>query len=186
MRRQVLVLVEAAVGVVLGVIAVTVQALLGGSGAALHVWPWTPWLVALPAVPLAVGVAVLRYRLYDLDRVISRSVSYAVITGQLVGLYAAPVTVSTRLLPTGNSVAVAGSTLAVAALFQPLRRRVQSFVDHRFNRARYDAARTVDAFSRRLRGEVDLETVRTDLVSVVGRTLQPTAVTVWLRPMPRV
>ncbi|GAC1324965.1 MAG: hypothetical protein NVSMB13_07220 [Mycobacteriales bacterium] len=178
-RRQQLRWLAAAGGLLVLSIGYSLAAAFAG------LWPWTPWLIALPAVPVAIGVAVLRYRLYDLDRLISRTVSYAVITGPLLALYAGLVTVATPLLPTNNSVAVAGSTLAVAALFQPLRRRVQSVVDRRFNRARYDAARTVDAFSRRLRAEVDLETVRSDLVGVVSQTLQPAEVSVWLRPMSR-
>ncbi|MDQ6650065.1 MAG: hypothetical protein M3Z02_08125 [Actinomycetota bacterium] len=147
---------------------------------------WAPrfsqpvFAVVLPLVPAAVAVAILRYRLFDIDRLISRTVSYALVTGLLIAVYAGLVTVASRLLPTGNSVAVAASTLAVAGLFQPLRRRVQVAVDLRFNRAKYDAERTVDAFSRRLRSEVDLETVRADLLSVVGQTLQPTRAGIWL------
>jgi len=137
--------------------------------------------LVIPLVPLAVAVAVLRYRLYDIDRLISRTVSYAVLTGLLIGSYVVIVTVATRLLPSSNSLAVAASTLAVAALFQPLRRRVQSAVDRRFNRARYDAEHTVYAFSRRLREEVELETVRADLLAVVRQTMQPTAAGLWLR-----
>jgi hypothetical protein len=137
--------------------------------------------VSIVAVPVCVGVAVLRYRLYDLGRVVSRTVSYAVITAVLLGVYFALVTTSARLLPDGSSLAVAASTLAAAALFQPLRRRVQTAVDHRFNRARYDADRTVDAFTRRLRDEVDLDTVRTDLLTVVHDTLQPATTGLWLR-----
>ena len=107
--------------------------------------------------------------------------SYAVITALLVGVYLLLVTALTQLLPDGSSLAVAGSTLAAAALFQPLRRRVQSVVDRRFNRARYDADRTVEAFTRTLRDEVDLDAVRTDLVEVVHDTLQPTMARLWLR-----
>ncbi|GAC1324966.1 MAG: hypothetical protein NVSMB13_07230 [Mycobacteriales bacterium] len=137
--------------------------------------------LSLAGIAVAIGVAVLRYRLYDIDRIVSRTVAYALLTGLLVATYVGLVTLATRLVPSSNSVAVAGSTLAVAALFQPLRRRVQSGVDRRFNRARYDAERTVEAFSRRLRGEVDLEAVRTDLLAVVSQTLQPAGVSVWLR-----
>ncbi|GAC1331712.1 MAG: hypothetical protein NVSMB13_20110 [Mycobacteriales bacterium] len=148
---------------------------------------WAPplsrpaFVVVLPLVPAAVAVAMLRYRLFDIDRLISRTVSYELVTGLLVAVYVGLVAVTTRLLPTGNSVAVAASTLAVAALFQPLRRRVQAAVDRRFNRAKYDAERTVDAFSRRLRGEVDLETVRADLLAVVRQTMQPARAGIWLR-----
>ncbi|MDQ6648859.1 MAG: hypothetical protein M3Z02_01870, partial [Actinomycetota bacterium] len=138
-------------------------------------------MLALVA-PVAFGLAITRHGLYDIDRVISRTVSYAVLTGLLVAAYAGLVTVVTRLVPSGNAVAVAGSTLAVAALFQPLRRRVQAAVDSRFNRARYDAERTVDAFSHRLRSEVDLETVQDDLLRVVTGTMQPAHAALWLRP----
>jgi len=137
--------------------------------------------LAILAVPVCVGVAVLRYHLYDLGRIISRTLSYAVVTAVLVGLYVAGVTGAARLAPGNSSLAVAASTLAVAALFQPLRQRVQSAVDHRFNRARYDADRTVDAFTRRLRDEVDLDAVRTDLLQVVHGTMQPTTAGLWLR-----
>ncbi|MDQ6650066.1 MAG: hypothetical protein M3Z02_08130 [Actinomycetota bacterium] len=138
--------------------------------------------VAVGALPAAMGLAILRYRLYDIDRIISRTVSYAVLTGLLVGTYAALVTLVTRLLPASSSVAVAASTLVVAALFQPLRRRVQVVVDRRFNRARYDAEHTVEAFSRRLRAEVDLDSVHRDLLAVVSRTMEPSLVSLWLRP----
>ena len=131
---------------------------------------------------MATLVAILRYRLYDIDRLISRTFSYAVLTGLLVGVYALVVTGVTRLLPVSSSQAVAVATLAAAALFQPLRRRLQSAVDRRFNRARYDAAQTVEAFTVRLRDEVDLETVRVDLLAVVGQTLEPKHAGLWLRP----
>ncbi len=139
------------------------------------------WTVGLTALPVAAGISILRYRLYDIDRIVSRTVSYAVLTGLLVAFYVGSVTAVTRVTPGGNSLAVAGSTLAVAALFQPLRRRVQAGVDHRFNRSRYDATRTIDAFSARLRGEVDLASLRADLLGVVRRTMQPAAVGLWLR-----
>jgi hypothetical protein len=137
--------------------------------------------LGLFAIPVCVGIAILRYRLYDLGRIVSRTLSYAVVTAVLVGLYVAGVTSAARVAPGNSSLAVAASTLAVAALFQPLRRRVQSAVDHRFNRARYDADRTVDAFTRRLRDEVDLDAVRADLLQVVHGTMQPTSAGLWLR-----
>jgi hypothetical protein len=119
--------------------------------------------------------------LYDLGRLVSRTVSYAVITALLIGVYLVLVTASTRLLPGGSSFAVAASTLAAAALFQPLRRRVQTIVDRRFNRARYDADRTVEAFTRRLRDDVALDAVRSDLIGAVHETLQPATIALWLR-----
>ena len=152
------------------------------------VWPQAHWLgnglfvvvLVLPAA--AVAVAILRYRLYDLGQLVSRTVSYAVLTALLLGVYLALVTASARLLPDGSSLAVAASTLTAAALFQPLRRRVQRAVDRQFNRARYDADRTVAAFTVRLREEVDLDTVRADLLTVVHDTLQPASAGLWLRP----
>jgi hypothetical protein len=137
--------------------------------------------IGILAVPVCVAVAVLRYRLYDLGRVVSRTVSYAVITALLLGVYLLLVTTSTRLLTDGSSLAVAASTLAAAALFQPLRRRVQAIVDRRFNRARYDADRTVEAFTRSLRADVALDAVRSDLLGAVHETLQPTDAQLWLR-----
>ncbi len=137
-------------------------------------------------LPLSVAVAALRYRLYDLDRVVSRTVTYGVLTGLLVASYAGLVTAVSRLTPSSSSLAVASSTLAVAALFQPLRRWLQGAVDRRFNRARYDAAHTVEEFSLRLRDEVDLEAVRADLVGVVRQTMQPDTVLLWLRDTSRV
>lgn len=139
------------------------------------------WAVGIGVIPAAAGVSILRYRLYDIDRLISRTVSYAILTGLLVGLYVALVTLATRLAPTGDTLTVAGSTLAVAAVFQPLRRSLQSGVDRRFNRSRYDADRTVDVFTRRLRQEVDLDQVRSDLLHVVQDTMQPATAGLWLR-----
>ena len=137
-------------------------------------------LATVIAIPVAITVAVLRYRLYEIDRLISRTVSYVLVTGLLVGVYVGLVTVVTRLVPSSNSVAVAGSTLAVAALFQPLRRRVQARVDRRFNRARYDAARTVEQFSTRLREDVDLASLTADLVRTVHETFEPSHVSLWI------
>ncbi|HET6909486.1 MAG TPA: hypothetical protein VFH54_09125 [Mycobacteriales bacterium] len=144
---------------------------------------WGELLFALPIVAMlvAVAIAVLRYRLYDMDRVISRTLSYAAVTGLLVATYVGCVALSTRALPFSSSVGVAASTLAVAALFHPLRSRVQSGVDHRFNRARYDAARTVDEFALRLRDEVNPELVRADLLSVTAGSVQPATVSLWVR-----
>jgi hypothetical protein len=151
--------------------------------------PSPPWLetlgnvsvLAFIAIPVAICIAVLRYGLYGIDRLISRTLSYALITGTLLGVYLLLVTTVSRIAPSSNSMAVAASTLTVAALFQPLRRRVQTVVDRRFNRARYDADRTADAFSRTLREEVDLDAVSTDLIEAVYDTLQPATVGLWLR-----
>jgi hypothetical protein len=135
-------------------------------------------------LPLATGAAILRYRLYDLDRIISRTLAYAVLT-VLLGLgYAAAVLLGGRLLPDSSSLTVAAATLAVAAAFQPARRRIQQLVDRRFNRHRYDAARTIQAFRARLREQVDLDTLTGELLAVTDQTMQPTTVSLWLRVRP--
>jgi hypothetical protein len=138
--------------------------------------------VCVALLPLAAGAAILRYRLYDLDRIISRTLSYGLLT-LLLGLgYTGMVLGLGRLLPQGSSLVVAAATLAVAALFQPARRRIQQLVDRRFNRRRYDAARTIQAFSARLRQQVDLDTLTAELQAVVEQTMQPTRASLWLRP----
>ena len=139
---------------------------------------------ALLCPPVAVGVAVLRYRLYDLDRVISRTLTYGLLT-VLLGLgYAGVVLGLGRLLPEGSSLVVAAATLAAVAAFSPLRRRVQELVDRRFNRRRYDAARTVEGFATRLRDQVDLDALHGELLAVVDQTVQPTRASLWLRHAP--
>ena len=135
---------------------------------------------ALALVPVAIGIAVLRYRLYDIDRVISRTLAYAIITGLLVGIYAGLVLLATQVFGLHTPVAVAAATLAAAALFNPVRRRVQNAVDRRFNRARYNADQTVAAFAARLKNAVDLDSVRDDLAGVVHKTLEPAHVSVWI------
>ena len=137
-------------------------------------------LVGLAALPAAIGVAILRYRLYDIDRLISRTLAYAIVTGLLVGVYAGLVLLATQLLHVHTPVAVAASTLAAAALFNPLRLRVQHMVDRRFNRARYDADQTVAAFAARLKDAVDLDSVRDDLATVVQQALEPAHLSVWI------
>jgi hypothetical protein len=136
-------------------------------------------------VPLTLGAAVLRYRLYDLDRIISRTVAYGLLTVLLGGGYAAVVLLLGQLLGRSSSLAVAGATLAVAAVFQPARRRVQQVVDRRFNRRRYDAARTIAAFSTRLRQQVDLDNLTGELLAVIEQTMQPIQASLWLRPQSR-
>ncbi len=138
-------------------------------------------LVGFLAIPVSIGVAVLKYRLFDIDRIISRTLAYAIVTGLLVGLYAGIVLLATRVVSINAPVAVAGSTLAAAALFNPLRRRVQRAVDRRFNRARYDADAAVAAFAARLKDAVDLEAAGAELIDVVHRSLEPAHVSVWLR-----
>lgn len=137
--------------------------------------------IGLAALPVGIGVGILKYRLYEIDRIISRTLAYAIVTGLLVGVYAGLVLLATQVLRLHSSVAVAMSTLAAAALFNPLRRRVQHAVDRRFNRARYDADQTVTAFAARLKDAIDLDSVRDDLAAVVENALEPAHVSVWIR-----
>jgi hypothetical protein len=140
------------------------------------------FLVCTPVagIPLACAVAVLKYRLYEIDRIISRTLAYAIITGLLAGIYAGLVLLATQVFRVHTPVAVAASTLAAAALFNPVRRRVQKAVDRRFNRARYDADQTVAAFAARLKDAVDQDSVRHDLADVVHQALEPAHVSVWI------
>jgi hypothetical protein len=144
------------------------------------------WGLIIAVVPVAAGIAILRYRLYDIDRLINRTLVYGLLTAILGLVYAAVVLVLGQLFGgvAGNppSWAVAGATLAVAALFQPARRRVQQGVDRRFNRRKYDAAKAVEGFSARLRDQVDLDTLSAELLAVVDQTMQPTQSSLWLRP----
>jgi len=133
-------------------------------------------------LPLAIGAAVLRYRLYDLDRIISRTLAYGLLTVLLGGGYAVVVLGLGQLVGRGSSLVVAGATLAVAAVFQPARHRVQGAVDRRFNRRRYDAGRMIQAFGARLRQQVDLDTLTAELLGVAEATMQPTRASLWLRP----
>ena len=136
---------------------------------------------AVAALPVGIGVGILKYRLYEIDRIISRTLAYALVTGLLVGVYAGLVLLATDVLALASPVAVAALTLAAAALFSPLRRRIQRAVDRRFNRARYDADKTIAAFSAHLQDAVDLDTVRADLLGVVQRSLEPAHASVWIR-----
>jgi hypothetical protein len=141
--------------------------------------------VVLGLMPLATGAAILRYRLYDLDRIVSRTVAYGLLTVLLGGGYATVVLGLGQLLGRDSTLVVAGATLAVAAVFRPARRRVQGAVDRRFNRRRYDAARTIQGFSTRLREQVDLDALTAELLVVADQTMQPTRVSIWLRPRGR-
>jgi uncharacterized membrane protein YbhN (UPF0104 family) len=142
--------------------------------------------VLLSCVPLAVGLAILRYRLYDIDRLINRTLVYGLLTAILGLVYAGAVLVLGDLFggigAKPPSWVVAGVTLAVATLFRPARRRIQTAVDRRFNRRRYHAAKTIEAYSARLRDEVDLDTLSAELLAVVDQTMEPTRVSLWLRP----
>jgi hypothetical protein len=142
-------------------------------------------VVAVWGIAAAIGIAVLRYRLYDIDQIVSRTLVYGLLTALLGGVYMSAVLILGQLFggigAEPPSWVVAGATLAVAALFQPARRRIQAVVDRRFNRRKYDAARTVEAFSARLRDEVDLDALSAELLAVVNQTIQPTRAMLWLR-----
>jgi hypothetical protein len=170
----------AAVLVGLGAVGVLFSLAVGGSAAGTLFDLGVGCCLVVP--PVATGAAVLRYRLYDLDRIISRTLAYGLLTLVLGGGYTAVVLVLGQLLGRDSPLVVAAATLAVAAVFQPARRRVQAVVDRRFNRRRHDAARTIEGFGTRLRDQVDLDTLTADLLAVVDQTMQPTQASLWLRP----
>ena len=162
--------------------AALVSFIAGGLiGAAGGVWQVVGGvaLAGIAALPVGMGVAILKYRLYEIDRIISRTLGYAIVTGLLVTVYAGLVLLARQVFSANSPVAVAASTLAVAALFSPARRRVQRVVDRRFNRVQYDADRMVEAFADGLKDATDLDRIRADLTGVVSQTLEPTHVTVW-------
>jgi hypothetical protein len=144
--------------------------------------------VIFPLVPISVGVAILRYRLYEIDRIINRTLVYGLLSALLAAIYAGLVLILGQLFggfgAEPPSWAVAGATLAVAALFQPARRRIQALVDRRFNRRKYNTATTIQAFSTRLRDQIDLDTLSSELLAVVDQTMEPTRISLWLRPSP--
>jgi len=142
-------------------------------------------LLLIPLIPAAITVAILRYQLLDIRLVFSRTLSYAIVTGLLVGVYAGLVLLITQALPFSAPVAVATSTLACVALFTPLRRRIQRMVDRQFNRARYDADQAIAAFAARLQDAVDLNAVSADLTAVVQAALEPAHLSVWISRQPR-
>jgi len=176
-RQQLKWLLAGAVGAAVGLVAsFEILSNLGVPAVVINLITALGWL----AFPACLGVGILKYRLFDIDRVISRTLGYALVTGLLVGVYAGLVLLATQVLGFASTWAVAASTLAAAGLFTPLRRRVQRAVDRRFNRARYDADRMVDAFAARLQDAVDLDTVRADLATVVRAALEPAQVSVWI------
>jgi hypothetical protein len=172
-----------AAGAAVTVASVIIAVPLSSAGAPTTLVQWVGGLAwfGVAALPVSIGVAILKYRLYEIDRIISRTLAYAIVTALLIGVYAAIVLLATRVLPFHTPVAVAAATLLAAALFNPMRRRVQRIVDRRFNRARYDAGKTVAAFAARLQDAVDLDAVQDDLASVVHRALEPAHVSVWTR-----
>jgi hypothetical protein len=165
--------------------ALLAAGVLAGPLGLWNIWSGNLFLLVealgLTAVVLATGIAILRYRLYDIDRLVSRTLSYAILTGLLVVVYLGVVTIATRALPLSSPVGVAASTLAAAALFNPLRTRVQRLVDRRFNRARYDADATLAVFAAHLRDEVDLGSVESSLIEAVTGSLEPAHASLWIR-----
>jgi hypothetical protein len=176
-RQQLQWVALAAALTMLGSLAILTAFAVGASPALLG------WVAGIyvAILPLALGAAILRYRLYDLDRIISRALAYGLLTVLLGGGYAMVVLGLGQLLGRDSSLAVAGATLAVAALFQPVRRRVQQVVDRRFNRRRHAAATTIQAFSGRLHQQIDLDTLTAELLALVDQTMQPTRASLWLR-----
>jgi len=181
-RRQQLKWLMSGAGVcLLGAAVVVLGGSLDDSSSAIAVAGVAIGSVVTIAFPLSIGVGILKYRLYDVDRIISRTLAYAIITGLLIGVYAGLVLLVTGVLAFTAPVAVAVATLTAAALFSPLRRRVQQVVDRRFNRARYDADQAIAAFAARLKDAVDLGAVQSDLLGAVQRALEPAHASVWIR-----
>jgi hypothetical protein len=177
-RQQLRWLALAAAVAAVALLVAVAAAVMGGSLSVVLVAAG----VSVALLPLATGAAILRYRLYDLDRIISRTLAWGLLTVLLGGGYALVVLGLGQLLGRDSSLVVAAATLAVAALFQPARRRIQAVVDRRFNRRRHDAARIIEGFGARLRDQVDLDSLSTELLAVVDHTMQPTQASLWLRP----
>jgi len=171
-----------AIGVfAVGVTGTAVLLFLGWEGTRLTIAENLVWVTGLASLPIAIGVAVARYRLYEIDRLISRTVTYGVLVVLLAGLYAGAVFVLRSLLPIEGPLPIAASTLAVVAVFTPLRRRIQERVDRRFNRAKYDAERVIDDLNMRIRDTVDHDQIIEDLVGAVSTAMAPQTVAVWVR-----
>jgi hypothetical protein len=181
-RQQLKWLASGAAVSIVSLVLAAIFASSSGSQATVGQWIDNVAWFGLAALPVSIGVAILRYRLYDIDRIISRTLAYALVTGLLVGVFAGLVLLTTDVLSLSSPVAVAASTLAAAALFNPLRQRVQRVVDRRFNRTRYNADRTVAAFAAGLKDAMDVTAVREDLTSVVQQTLEPAHVSLWISP----
>jgi hypothetical protein len=168
------------------VFAVVFGELLSAGGRLPEVTGALSGLLVLPSIPIATGIAILRYRLYDIDRIINRTLVYGSLTTMLAAVYLGSVVllqyIFRALTSQGSTFAVVASTLVIAALFNPLRRGIQSFIDRRFYRRKYDARKTLEAFSAKLRDETDLDALSDDLVGVVRETMQPAHVSLWLRP----
>jgi hypothetical protein len=166
----------------IGGAATVASLLLASVSNSAPTWVWAFIIFGWAAVPLSIGVGILRYRLFEIDRLISRTLSYAILTGLLVGTFIGLVALTTNTLALSGRVGVAASTLVAAALFNPLRVRIQRVVDRRFNRAHYDAEATVAAFTTRLRDAVEIDAIRTDLLDAVNRAVQPTHASIWIKP----
>jgi hypothetical protein len=173
------------VGGAIAVVSLVVSLTLSNSGQSIVRAVANFGFVGVLALPVSLCVGILKYRLYEIDRLISRTLSYAIVTGLLAGVYVGMIALTTRLIPLSSSVGVAASTLVAVGLFTPVRRRVQHRVDRRFNRTRYDAEAMVAIFSTRLRDAVQLETVRTDLLNVVSSAVEPSYLSLWIRPVGR-
>jgi hypothetical protein len=181
-RQQLKWLASGAAVSIVGLVFAIIFATSSGSITTVAQWIGTFAWFGLAALPVSIGVAILRYRLYEIDRIISRTLAYALVTGLLVGVFAGLVLLTTDVLSLSSPVAVAASTLAAAALFNPLRQRVQRVVDRRFNRTRYNADRTVAVFAAGLKDAMDVAAVRDDLTTVVQQTLEPAHVSLWISP----
>ena len=182
-RQQLKWLMAGCMGTVIAVVMIFLG--LTPNAATSGIGPWIVTIIfifGIAGLPVGIGVGVLKYRLYDIDRLISRTLAYAIVTALLIGVYIGLVTLATRVLPFSSPLGVAVSTLAAAALFNPLRRRVQRLVDRRFNRARYDAEATVAAFAHLVRDDVDLAAVSSEFVRAVQTSVEPAHVSLWLRP----
>jgi hypothetical protein len=166
----------------IGGVATVASLMLAGVSNSAPTWVWAFIILGFAAVPLSIGVGILRYRLFEINRLISRTLSYALLTGLLVGTFIGLVALSTNTLALSGRVGVAASTLVAAALFNPLRVRIQRVVDRRFNRAHYDAEATVAAFTARLRDAVEIDAIRSDLLDAVNRAVQPTQASIWIKP----
>jgi hypothetical protein len=170
------------------VFAVVLAELLSAEGGLPEVTGALSGLLVIPSIPIATGIAILRYRLYDIDILINRTLVYGSLTALLALVYFGSVTATQAIFRTLTGqeeqpqLAVVVSTLVIAALFNPLRRRIQRFIDRRFYRRKYDARKTLEAFSAKLRDETDLNALSDDLVGVVAETMQPAHVSLWLRP----
>jgi hypothetical protein len=166
---------------IVGVVSLIFVSLVFGDSALAQTFITAITMLITIGVPVSIAVAITRYRLYEIDRLVSRTVSYLLVVGLLAAVFIGAVTAAGSLLQTESDLAVAASTLAVAALFNPLRKRVQDWVDRRFNRSRYDASKVMDGFSGSLRDEVDPDRVVEGWVGVVSATMQPAAAGVWVR-----